>query len=453
MRRSLVATFLALGAVVAVVISSSLPHGYAQTVAPTGDEFNNNVFAAPFTPVCAPNAYPAPCPDPQSTTATTWSLNGQSPGFLRIWTQPGSLLGPTNNARNLVLQPFSPFIDWTVTTKLNFPGTIQNVTALGQTAGLIVYQDADNFIYLGRQYLTTPQGTGQTQIQFVQEVGGVDGTNAVVESGVPNLTVYLQLRKNGSQYTGWYCYTNCEASNSGFQQIGGGVAPGTATPTAAATPVMTGYIGNYASPYVGLFAYGGTNSAVATYQIPADFDWFRVGNQGTPAPTALPTATMTPLVTPTATATVAPTSTATSVPTQTPTPAPTSTPTQVPTATLTPTPTNTAVPPTPTPKPPTPTAQFAYTSVWWHVVRLGTHQHVEVQAKGRSTHGIWVHVFFPSGLHFDYYENTDRSGHWIKEFPIPLNASSRYSSQAIITLQLWKGKSSAKDYQFFTVVR
>jgi len=448
MRRSLLAALLALGAVVAVVISSSLPHGYAQSSAPVGDEFNNGYFP-PWVDTCAPLAYPMPC-DPQGTGK--WSINGESPGNLRIWTQPGSLLGSSNNARNLLLQPFSPFIDWTATTKLSFPGTLTTPTAYGQTAGIIVYQDADNFIYLGRTFAT--QGTTATsQLQFLQETAGADVATSFVEGGIYHPIVYLQIRKSGSQYTAWYCYDNCEASNAVFTQIGAGSGSGTPTPTA-----LAGYTGSYQSPQVGLFAYGGTNTQVSQAQVPADFDWFRVGNQATPAATPPPTATTTPAVTATSTpgptATPHPTVTATLVPTATVVPTATRTP--IPTATTapSPTPTNTPIPPTPTPtpRPPAPKAAFRYISVWWHVVRVGTREHVEVQARGRSTHGIWVHVIFPSGLHFDYYENTDSSGHWIKEFPVPRNARSRYSNQTVITFQLWKGRSTAKNHTFFTLV-
>src|SRR6516225_706445 len=86
-----------------LVISQSPQRGFAQVVGPQGDEFNNDVFAAPFKLICGQQE-PA-CPNPQGPM--TWSLNSGGSGVLRIWTQFGSLLGTaaqsSNNARNLVL--------------------------------------------------------------------------------------------------------------------------------------------------------------------------------------------------------------------------------------------------------------------------------------------------------------------------------------------------------------
>jgi hypothetical protein len=87
------------------------------------------------------------------------------------------------------------------------------------------------------------------------------------------------------------------------------------------------------------------------------------------------------------------------------------------------------------------------------VVRVGTFNHIEVQSRHRSTHGIWVHVFFPSGRHFAWYENTNNRGRWVKEFPIPRDALSRKSNRAVVTFQLWKGRTTAKSNGSFVVVR
>jgi len=459
MRRSLLALLLVLATTAAVVISSSLPRGYAQTTgAPVGDEFNDS-FHSPWVATCAPLAFPTPCPDAQG--ANTWSVNSASPGFLRILTQPGSLLGTSNNARNLILQPYSPLVDWTATTKMTFPATLTTPTGLGQTAGILLYQDADNFIYLARVF-NSSNGALTSQIQFLQEAGGVDVFGAVNESGVIPQTLYLQVRKTGSSYQGFYCYppSDCETTSANYQQVPAGVlatstpAPtntpiGTTSPapTSTSVPAPTSYTTgtNWTSPQVGLFAYGGTNSAVANAQIPADFDWFRVGNQGTPAASPVPTGTGTATAAP-ATATTGPTSTATSVPaTATATTAPTATPTNTP---IPPTPT-----PTPKPKPTTVRAAFQYVSVWWHAVRAGTYEHVQVQARNHSIHGIWVLVYLPSGQHYYFFENTDANGLWVKEFPVPRNAISRYSHDAVITFQLWKGRTTARYFATFIVVR
>src|SRR5947209_10616390 len=138
--RRLAVVVLLMAATLAPLRLSGLS-GYAQSGATLqGDDFNSDVFAAPFHPHCG--ALAPSCPDPQGSTS--WNLNGDRPGYLRIWTQFGSLLGgpadSSNNARNLILQPFNPGLDWTITTRLAFPGTAANAAQLGQTAGLIVYQ-------------------------------------------------------------------------------------------------------------------------------------------------------------------------------------------------------------------------------------------------------------------------------------------------------------------------
>jgi len=129
-------------------------------------------FQLPGVTIGGAAANPKPCPDLPGPG--TWNVNQESPGQLRIWTQFGSLVGTSaqssNNARNLILQPVNPGADYTITTRLTFPANTATPTPLGQTAGMIVYQDDDNFIYVGRQFTTT----GQSQIQFLQEVGGID---------------------------------------------------------------------------------------------------------------------------------------------------------------------------------------------------------------------------------------------------------------------------------------
>lgn len=429
-------------------LSASLLHGYAQVAGPQGDEFNSTTFTAPFHVVCAQYAS-APCPDPQS--ASTWSLDANNSGVLRIWTQFGSLLGTaaqaSNNARNLVLQPYNPATDWTVTTKLTFPAVVTNASFLGQTAGLLVYQDDDNFIFLGRAF----NPGHPSQLEFVQEVNGVDTISTVDENGSFPFTVYLRLTKVGTVYQASY-----STDNVNFTSIAPGTPPATATPTATATatgtvtatatpsptatstPVPTGYSAMYATPQVGVFAFGGTNTAVGSNQIPADFGWFRVGlNSQTPLPS--PTATNTAVPSATATATATSTPVATTVPTATSTPVPTATP----------------VPATPTPVVIVKKAYhvgFRYVSIWYHFMRRGTYEHIVVQANRHTQFGIWVHVVFPSGLHYDYYANTDAGGHWEKSFLVPYNANSPYNNRAWVLFQLWHGKQTAKDYGYFGVL-
>src|SRR5579884_1454824 len=447
-RRLLTPLILVLAAILPLAVSGSLLHGYAQVAAPQGDEFNSTTFTAPFHVICGQYAT-TPCPDPQGTT--TWSLDAGGSGALRIWTQFGSLLGTSaqasNNARTLVLQPFDPGVDWTATTKLTFPATVSNAQFLGQTAGLMVFQDDDNFIFLGRAF----NPGNPSQLEFIQEVNGVDTVSTVNETGSFPFTVYLRLTKIGSVYQASYSTDNATftpiapgtppvtatatATSTSVVQVTPGTTPtATSSATATATPAPTGYSALYSTPQVGLFAWGGTNTAVANNQVAADFDWFRIGaNSQTPVPS------------PTATTTSTATATGTAVPSATPT--------------------NTAVPTaTPTSAPPTATATpvvivkkayhlgFRYTSIWYHFMRRGTNETIVAQGNKHAQFGIWVHVIFPSGVHYDYYENTDSSGHWTKTFYVPYNAGSPYNNRAWVLFQLWSGKHTVKDFGYFGVL-
>lgn len=462
MSRSLPALLLAAALVVAAIVTRGLT-GYAQTTGPSSDEFNDNSFVAPFAAKCGQFAA-TPCPDAQG--ANTWSLNGEKPGFLRIMTQFGSLVGTSaqssNNARNFVVQPAGN-TTYTATTSMTFPGNPGNVTVLGQTGGIIVYQDDDHFIYLGRKLTATGP-----MIEFLQENGGSDLATDVPEPTTPffNPTIYFRIVRTGTLYEGFYSYTNGQGD---FHQVPPMQAPlSTATPTSSptptsaatatptstpvtpsptptntpvptSTPLPTGYVADYSSPQIGDFAWGGLNSAVSTAVLPADFDWFRVGeNSLTPGPS--PTATNTAVATNTPVVTNTPVATNTPVPaTNTPTPAPTNTP--LPTAT-----------PAPTSRPSVPIAAFSYVSVWYHAIHQGDLEHLQAQAKHHSQHGIWVIVHFATGKTISYYTNTDKHGFWQASFRVPGGTISSYSSEAVVTFQLWKGKSTAKDFDTFFVL-
>lgn len=172
------------------------------------------------------------------------------------------------------------------------------------------------------------------------------------------------------------------------------------------------------------------------------------------APTATPTVTLTP--TATATGTVVP-ATATPTATATNTPQPAATATATATAVpATATATATSVPPTatPTPKPPKKyRAAFSYLSVWYHFIRIGTQETVVVQAKKHVQHGIWLTVRFPSGRFFAYYTNTDKKGFWSTRFTVPGNGVSRFTSEAVVTAQLWYKNTTTKTYSTFFLVK
>jgi hypothetical protein len=91
--------------------------------------------------------------------------------------------------------------------------------------------------------------------------------------------------------------------------------------------------------------------------------------------------------------------------------------------------------------------------LWYHTVRVGTYDHLEIQASQRTRVSIWVNILFPNGRHIDYYERTNKRGHWTKEFNIPRDAITRSSDVAHVELQLLKGKTDVKTFMTFTIIR
>jgi hypothetical protein len=204
-----------------------------------------------------------------------------------------------------------------------------------------------------------------------------------------------------------------------------------------------------------VFAWGGPDANASANVIPADFDWFRLGsNSQTPVVTN--TATGTP-----ATATSTATATATSTANVTPPPPPaTNTPTATATSTPVPTATSTPVPtlPAPTPKPtkkPKPTFGFAYVSVWYHYIKIGTQEHLQAQARIHSKQGIWVTISFASGKKIHFWTVTNNNGFWQTNVTIPYHTIAKpgpHSHVAWVTFQLWKGSLTTKSYKPFSVI-
>jgi hypothetical protein len=238
-------------------------------------------------------------------------------------------------------------------------------------------------------------------------------------------------------------YTAATASRTGWLTIGGLVVPLALSATFSGQPIVLQSNVCVQASFNGL-------GQLVTGTVGANPN----------APTATPTITLTPTATATGTAVPA-TATATATATNTPPPAATATATStaVPataTATTTATATSTPVPPTvtPTPKPAKKyRAAFSYLSVWYHFIRVGTQETIVVQAKKHIQHGIWLTVRFPSGKYIAYYTNTDKHGFWSTRFTVPQSGLSKFTSEAVVTAQLWYKNTTAKSYATFFLVK
>jgi hypothetical protein len=123
-----------------------------------------------------------------------------------------------------------------------------------------------------------------------------------------------------------------------------------------------------------------------------------------------------------------------------------------PQATATPTPSNTPTPPQAKHEHHRPALRFDYVSVWYHVVRVGTWDHLRIQGFPHVQLGVWVHVYFPSGQVLAFYQNTNHSGRWDVQFSVPKNARTSSNDTTHVTIQLWHGHNTYKEFTQFRLV-
>lgn len=163
--------------------------------------------------------------------ADKWRVSNV-PGALRIDLQPGDL-HQENNARNLLLRhtPPADFEVSTATGPLKFNQ---------QQAGLLIYQDDDNYLSLMQSY------NDGYQIEFRAEIDGV----FVEQATQPMFALIpLKIRRTGHRYQGYYSVDMLT-----WQSLGQSVAV------------------DWPSAQMGLAAFDAASNQPAT----AQFQWFRV---------------------------------------------------------------------------------------------------------------------------------------------------------------------------------
>jgi beta-glucosidase len=128
------------------------------------------------------------------------------PGSLTITTEPGDVSESSNNAKNLLLQ--SANNDWTIETKL----VCSRTPAQPENAGIIAYQDDDNFLKLMfRAVIKTRRQTGiqPGSIDLLIEENGIAKSMKWVdikEQVIGNKDLFLKLEKKGSIYNAYYSW-------------------------------------------------------------------------------------------------------------------------------------------------------------------------------------------------------------------------------------------------------
>ena len=169
--------------------------------------------------------------------ATHWSLT-ERPGFLRITTQDGGLFGPGGDAKNILLQSAPPG-DFEIRTRVIFTPT-ENF----HLAGLLVYDDDDNYILLIRGFCSFCIGSG---VYFDSETGGINAPSIAETVSVTD--IYLRIEKAGAVYTASYS----EDGNS-WRELGSHT-------NSSLTPTKIGISASNGNPPGGA-------------ELPADFDFF-----------------------------------------------------------------------------------------------------------------------------------------------------------------------------------
>ncbi len=135
-----------------------------------------------------------------------WSID-ENPGSLTLTTTEGDLVGPANKLGNVLLQ--SANTDWTIDTKL----TVSDIPGRpAQNAGIVAYQDDDNFVKLVYGPATYKRGavqqgaTAGTVLFITEDNGNQKYSMSANLEGIAKdgKTVWLRLVKSGSDYTAYY---------------------------------------------------------------------------------------------------------------------------------------------------------------------------------------------------------------------------------------------------------
>jgi hypothetical protein len=203
----------------------SLPSGGS---AYFSDDFTQTVFAAGWSWIR------------EDTSA--WSLN-ERPGWLRLTTGNGDLLGPGGEA-SLLVHP-APDGSFELRARIDFAPS-----ANFHFAGVVIYQDDDHFVSLGRAFCDAiPPCVGDGVYLDNDETFLAGSAPTIARGDLPEGPIWLRLVREGETYSGFWS-ENAEV----WSPIG--------STTAHMTPASVGLMSTT----------GGSGAAPA----PAYFDLFQV---------------------------------------------------------------------------------------------------------------------------------------------------------------------------------
>jgi hypothetical protein len=137
---------------------------------------------------------------------STYTLS-KKPGSMTITSEKGDISENSNIAKNLLLQ--SANNDWTIDTKL----TCSRIPSQPENAGILVYENDDNFVKLMLRAVTktTRSGRGGEEqpgtLDFIIEENGIAKSMASFNLRKPitgSNSLILRLDKKGGIYTAYY---------------------------------------------------------------------------------------------------------------------------------------------------------------------------------------------------------------------------------------------------------
>jgi hypothetical protein len=194
----------------------------------------------------------------------------QQEGALTITSEPGGVAENTNNAKNILLQ--SANSDWTIETKL----AGSRMPSQPENAGIIVYQDDENFIKLVHRAVIKTTRVREPQpgtIDLVIEENDISKSLASFKLKQPvtgNSGLILKLSKKGSTYTAYYSVDNGE----NFEKLG--TADLLLKDIRAGLMVADGIIANYMKST--FWFDSDTTKPDSPFDV--SFDYFRIINTG-----------------------------------------------------------------------------------------------------------------------------------------------------------------------------
>jgi hypothetical protein len=145
----------------------------------------------------------------------------KQPGLLLITSAKGDITDENSDAENIILQ--SANTDWTIETKIVCS---RKPMGFSENAGVVAYQDDDNFVKLVYRTSVGRRGFGQRggseeqpgAVELSVESGGHQKTsvNISMENIITaNNTLFLKLVKNGDSYSAF-----CSSDGKKFEELG-----------------------------------------------------------------------------------------------------------------------------------------------------------------------------------------------------------------------------------------